>query len=577
MAEIINPTNKAVEDFRRARWQAALQQAYARMTGRSNDLLSYEDVRRALHATTQIERGLQDIPLEAIIGSVGRYSDFTRSFLPRSDTMRDRWARVSAIATNGSGWPPIQVYKVGEAYFVLDGNHRVSVARQMGLTHIQAYVTEVITKVPLTADVQPDELICKAQYADFLAHTHLDDTRPNADLSVTAPGTYDILEDHIAVHRYYMGNEFQREFSVAEAAASWYDYVYLPVIQAISERGVLRDFPDRTPTDLYIWLSEHRAELEEMLGWEVSTEAAASDLVETQSQKHPLTRMGKRILDTIVPEEFLPGPEPGEWRKERLVQRYLEKLFHDILVPISGQESGWNGLEQALVIAQREGGQLRGLHIVAEEEEKDTPVSHDLQNAFVQRCHEAGVNGSLTLETGPVANTIVDRARWNDLVVINLLHPPGRTVLERLESGFRQVVQRCPRPILAVPQTVTPLNRALLAYDGHAKSKEALFIAAYVAEEWEIPLVVVMAYDKKGPNEAALDHARRYLELHEISAEFVVAQEDAATLVLNTAVSHDCDFIIMGGYGAQPVVEAILGSVASEILTETHLPTLICQ
>ena len=108
MAEIINPTNKAVEDFRRARWQAALQQAYARMTGRSNDLLSYEDVRRALHATTQIERGLQDIPLEAIIGSVGRYSDFTRSFLPRSDTMRDRWARVSAIATNGSGWPPIQ-------------------------------------------------------------------------------------------------------------------------------------------------------------------------------------------------------------------------------------------------------------------------------------------------------------------------------------------------------------------------------------------------------------------------------------------------------------------------------------
>ena len=340
---------------------------------------------------------------------------------------------------------------------------------------------------------------------------------------------------------------------------------------------MLRGFPDRTLTDLYIWLSEHRAELEEGLGWDVSTEAAASDLVETQSPKGTLTRMGKRIMDTFVPEELLPGPEPGEWRKDKLMQRYLEKLFHDILVPIGGEESGWNGLEQALVIAQREGGRLRGLHIVPDGAEKDTAVSQQLQSTFAQRCQEAGVEGSLIVETGLIAHTIVDRARWNDLVVINLLHPPGRTAIERLESGFRQVIQRCPRPILAVPQTMTPLSRALLAYDGHAKSREALFIAAYVAEEWGSPLVVVMAHDKKGPDEEALNHAQRYLELHEIEAEFVVAQEDAATLIMDTAVSHNCDFIIMGGYGAQPVVEAMLGSVANEVLEDTHVPVLICQ
>ncbi len=491
----------SIEDFRRARWQAALQQAFARMTGRSVDLLSYEEVRRALHAKSQVERGLQEIPLDAIVGSVGRYGDFTRSFLPRSDNIAERWANVQKVATAGGGWPPIQVYKIDEAYFVLDGNHRVSVARQMGLPTIQAYVTEVFTKVPLSADTSPDEIICKARYAEFLEQTDFDTIRPDANLMVTAPGAYRVLEDHIAVHRHYMGLEQQREIPMTEAIASWYDNVYLPVIQVVRQRGVLQDFPDRTEADLYIWLSEHREDLQDMLGWSVSTEAAADDLVHTQGQKRTLSRVSKRIMDSVIPEELQAGPEPGEWRKERLVQRYLDNLFHAILVPINGQETGWLGLEQAIIVAQREQGQLRGLHIVHETEEKENPAAREVQAGFAQRCQEMGVSGSLILETGPVAHTIVDRARWNDLVVLNLMYPPGRTVTERLSSGFRHVVQRCPRPVLASPRTVSPLSHALLAYDGRFKSQEALFVAAYLAERWRIPLTVVVAHEKKEPDE----------------------------------------------------------------------------
>ena len=147
-----------------------------------------------------------------------RYTDFTRTFLPREDFDKDRWARVMQEATGPTGLPPIEVYQIGDVYFVIDGNHRVSVVRQMGATHIQAYVTEVETRVPLSPDIQPDELILKAEYTNFLEVTRLDELRPGADLNMTVPGRYGTLLEHIEIHRYFMGLELQREISHEEAA-----------------------------------------------------------------------------------------------------------------------------------------------------------------------------------------------------------------------------------------------------------------------------------------------------------------------------------------------------------------------
>ncbi len=576
MVDSVTVSPSAKEDFHRARRQAALQQVYNRMTGKSDELLSYDDVRRALKAKNPIERGLQEIPLDAIVGSVGRYADFTRSFLPLNNSMEERWAKVYEVATDGTGWPPIQVYKIGDAYFVLDGNHRVSVARQLEMGAIQAFVTEIITKVPLSADTRPDELICKARYAEFLDRTNLDKLRPNADLSVTAPGAYRILDEHIHVHHYYMGLNQHRDIPFRDAVTSWYDHVYMPIIQIVREQGLLHDFPDRTGTDLYIWISQYQAELEEALGWNISTQAAATELADTRSEKQGLVRAGKRIIDAFVPDELQPGPDKGEWQRQNLVQRYLDKLFNYVLIPISGEEQSWIGLEQAIVVAQRENSQLRGLHLVPSATALPNPDTQSVQAEFVRRCEEAGVNGRLILEIGPIAQTIVDRARWNDLIVMNLAHPPGKTVATRLDSGFRQVIQRSPRPILAVPQTVSPLDKALLAYDGSDKGKEALFMAAYLAEQWHTQLVVVIAQEKKALDSATIDHAHRYLELHEIDAEFVIEPRKASDLIMETAVSHTCNLIIMGGYGAQPIVEAVLGSTANEILRRSKIPALIC-
>ena len=140
--ELTYNATAAREDFKRVRQQERIQQALIRFTNRSNDLLSYEEVRRALRAEQKIERGLHEVPLDAIIGSVGRYTDFTRDFRPKSDSMMHRWANVKQVATNQVGWPPVELYQIGDAYFVLDGNHRVSVANQLKLPDIDAYVWE---------------------------------------------------------------------------------------------------------------------------------------------------------------------------------------------------------------------------------------------------------------------------------------------------------------------------------------------------------------------------------------------------------------------------------------------------
>ncbi len=561
----------AVFDFQRARSRADLERVVARLTGKSADLLSYDDVRRQLKARVCVDRGLQDIPLDAIIGSVGRYTDFSRTFLPRQAGDQDRWARVKVAVTGLVGVPPIEVYQIDDVYFVRDGNHRVSVARQLAATHIEAYVTEVCTGVPLAPDVQPDEMIIKAEYAGFLERTQLNELRPDSDLTVTTP-KYDALLEHIEVHRYFLGLEEEREIPYQEAVAHWHDAVYLPVVEVIRQRGMLRDFPGRTETDLYLWLAEHRAALQESLGWEIGPEAAAADLA-TQASSRPgrvAAQLG-RLLDLVTPGELRAGPPPGAWR-----QGLADRLFAEILVPLDGSEDAWLALEQALIIAQRENAQLHGLHVVAQESQRDGERARAIRARFDWRCGEVGVQGKLVARAGPVAQQICDSARWAHLVVVHLAHPPAPQPLARLGSGFRALIRRCPRPILAVPGEASPAGKLLLAYDGGPKAEEALFVAAYAAGRWGAELVGVTVAEKGVLPEIG-DRALSYLESRGVHAHWVQEQGPVAEAILNAAQEHSADLLLVGGYGHGPLIEVVLGSAVDQVLRESVRPVLVCR
>src|SRR5690606_4806324 len=132
---------------------------------------------------------------------------FDRWFLPRSDNLKNRWSRVDQAMQDAIHLPPIDVYQLGGIYFVRDGNHRVSVARQLGASYIDAYVTELLVDIPLGPDLTVRDLLLKEEYSDFLEWTNLHDLRPDERIEFSELGGYLNLVRHINAHRYYMGIE----------------------------------------------------------------------------------------------------------------------------------------------------------------------------------------------------------------------------------------------------------------------------------------------------------------------------------------------------------------------------------
>jgi nucleotide-binding universal stress UspA family protein len=566
----------ALRDFQQAHRDAALQQVLARVTGKSVELLSYDEVLQKLRLTGRTTRGVREVPVEAIVGTVGRTTDFTRTFLPRKSTDEQRWAGLMAFVQQNSldSLPPIEVYQIGSAYFVQDGHHRVSIARQLGIQFITAYVTEVYTRVPLTPDADWNALIRNAEHAAFLEYTHLNQLRPRTDFTVSVPGQYTKLEDHIEVHRYFIEAAEQRELPLEEAVCRWHDEAYQPIIDAIHEQGLLGDFPGRTITDFYLWIAEHRLLLQHELGWPISPEAATASMAgRFITRSRPLLdRAGRAVFSAIIPAGLKSGPAVGQWRKTKAVARYSDHLFQDILVPLSAAPPNWAVLEQALSIARREGGRVHGLHIVTDEARLGSQALDTLRHEFGRRCAAAQVEGSFNLEVGDVREKVRAMASFTDLVVIGL-----DPAVHRLSTEVLAWMRYCTRPVLTVPLVVSDFRHALLAYDGSPKSKEALFVAAYLGEQWSTRLTLITVNDPGRADSTVQDYARHYLEMHELAADYVVANGNGPEQILRAVRERSCDGLLLGSYSYAPMLKAVRATAVDPLLLGATVPALVCR
>ena len=273
-------TARVQADFARARSRAFLNDIFGFLSGRPKRLLSYDQVKEKLRIGGPIYRGVRTVEIARIVGSVNRYADFDRAFLPTHNRIANRWQNIDRAFYEDVGLPPVVLYKVGDVYFVVDGHHRVSVARQQGQEFIEAEVRECHVKVPVGPDLRPEDLEILGERVEFLERTGLDRLRPDAAVDVTIPDGYSRILEHIAVHRYFMGLDQQRDISDDEAVAHWYDTVYLPIVSVIRERNILREFPGKTEGDLYIWVLDHQHYLYDQGGHLSPPDVAAEQYVQ---------------------------------------------------------------------------------------------------------------------------------------------------------------------------------------------------------------------------------------------------------------------------------------------------------
>ena len=268
------------EDFSKARSKARMQELLSTLRWKHNELLSFYEVTKLIRPRLETYRGHMAIPIDKIIGSEGRYHDFTLAFYPRKEMLRSRWESVDEAHIQNISLPPISVYKLGEYFFVRDGNHRVSVGKMQGVEYIDAEVVELDTQIELEPGLTRTQLIKRVVAYErdrFIEEYGFDSFMDMNLVRFSSPGMYPEVVNHILVHKYYINEGQREEVKIEDAAKSWYNTVFLPIVFQIKEDRLLNAFPGKTHGDLYLWIVRHWDNLKHGLEEEVSIKNATHD------------------------------------------------------------------------------------------------------------------------------------------------------------------------------------------------------------------------------------------------------------------------------------------------------------
>jgi hypothetical protein len=284
----------ARSDFGRLRTRETIARILSLLKVQRDEMLSLGDVRSLLRPDSETYRGMRTVEIGKIVGSEGRYKDFNRKFLPRHDKLMRRWMRVDMAHYQNITIPPIKLFEIGGVYFVRDGNHRVSVAKSQRAEFIDAEVISLSSEISLTPSMTREELkraVIDFEKCRFFEETRLDVHRPGCLIEFTEVGRYDDILAHIREHKWYMNLKKTEEIPFEQAAVSWYDAVYFPIVTILRETRLLARFPQTTEADLYVFIGKHWSELNRRYGPLFTLEEAAEDL--------SVTPGGRRVVKTL--------------------------------------------------------------------------------------------------------------------------------------------------------------------------------------------------------------------------------------------------------------------------------------
>lgn len=284
----MDPHEQSDRDFSRARRRAFLRKvgAYLRGDPGSNQLLSLDEVKGALGTVSQVYLGMREVPVSQIVGSVGRHRDFDRAFLPSKPDLGTRWRRIDEIMDRGEELPPVSLYKIGDVYFVQDGNHRVSVARQRGVEMLDAEVIELRSRVPLGSALTARDLLHKLEHRHLLERLPFDRVLPEIKVQFSDVSDYRKLATYVEAHGFRLSQLWRRYVSPEEVLRDWYEYGYRPIAEMIREERILDAFSNRTELDLYLWIVYHRERLAlEARDEKISTQTAKDDIMRSAPRR----------------------------------------------------------------------------------------------------------------------------------------------------------------------------------------------------------------------------------------------------------------------------------------------------
>jgi hypothetical protein len=260
------PTNDAQTDFTRARRRRVLAALSNRLRREANDvniILPFEEVVEALGRVSERSLGLKTIDLDSIVGTVGRGRDFDRSFRPTSNRTRTRWERIANAQRRGQDMPPISVYRVGDLHFVKDGHHRVSVARAQKRDKIDAYVTEVRTRLGADARIRLADLPLKSHERVFLERVPL--TKEEfEEVRLGDPWRYAALAEGVEAWGFRVMQGVAEPMGREEVADAWLQDEFRPVVQMLREADLIGDGTD---AEAYIRVADERYRLMRTHEW----------------------------------------------------------------------------------------------------------------------------------------------------------------------------------------------------------------------------------------------------------------------------------------------------------------------
>jgi hypothetical protein len=292
----MNTFNKAQteEDFTKARNKALFNEIQHFLNPEETELLSFTDIKKWLKPKNEVYLGMQVVPVNLIAGSEGRFKDFDNHFFPRNVHLKSRWERIDEARLYNVILPPILLYEIGGLYFVRDGNHRVSVARSQGIENIDAEVISLKSEIKLRPGMTKRQILKAVLHYEkrtFYAETGFGDITDDWNIDFTSPGEYDVLYNHILIHKYYINMNQTEEIPLHEAVLSWYQNVYTPLIQILISQKIMKKFKHNTLSDMYVWIIKYWDELKEKFGSDVSLDDAATEFSE---------KYGKTIFQRIV-------------------------------------------------------------------------------------------------------------------------------------------------------------------------------------------------------------------------------------------------------------------------------------